>query len=954
MRFDTRTANVGILIVCVLTTLGVYRFVSDQRTFGAREDFAAITAYHRDALQNRMNSCRSALAGLAGLFSGSQTVERDDLRRFMSEMAIRNYLPGILGLGYIEQVAREDLDAFIAEAAAHGQPNLQVHPDTGADPLFIVKYIEPQDENSDAIGLDLNFDETRSKTAVIARDTGTPLLTPSLQLVQDGIGKPGFLLLMPLYWPDLETNTQDQRRAAFRGWVYMPFIGENFLSGLTSLEHHEFEFRVFESSVVAPEHLIYDSAPEGFDREAARFREVELIEAFGRTWTIEWSSSQNYEATQTDHFDLIILLAGLVLTSLIGFLLWTISRREQVITQQVIEKTHALKTREEENRAIIENAVVGFVTIDGDHRVIRCNEIACKIMSKSRTEVSGAKIVDVVPELETVPEADEIQNVPVENGARILGVGKSHWKTAEGADRTTFILRDITALERAHEQVAETERRWDLALRGAEIGVFDINLETGKSAVSASWRRLMQIDDGIPNESLQEHFMSRVHPDDLPALLASDQACIKGETDRSLSLYRLKPPEGSWRWMRSDAAVVDRDVKGRAMRLVGAQTDVTEELLAQASLRSSEERFRLIFSSAPIGNAVIDVNGHFTMVNEALCQMVGYKKDEMEGGRNFVHLISREDSERIIPEVARLKASGAHSFETECQIIRKDGSRFWGMVDVGWTHDDQIDEDIYIMQIGDITEKKHVEKIKSEFVATVSHELRTPLTAIRGALGLLEASTADYIAPPAKRLLDMAQSNAERLIGLVSDILDMEQIESGRMTFNFSEEMVSEVMKDAESQMLCYADNLGVTLQFDPPEEDCTIWTDTARIAQVFDNLISNACKFSESKGTVYVKGEVRGEDVLFSVRNRGRGVPDSFRTKIFQPFSQVDSTDTREKGGTGLGLSICKRMINHMGGEIGYDSELGEETVFWFTMPRYLRDSQNDNGALASTAANG
>ena len=93
---------------------------------------------------------------------------------------------------------------------------------------------------------------------------------------------------------------------------------------------------------------------------------------------------------------------------------------------------------------------------------------------------------------------------------------------------------------------------------------------------------------------------------------------------------------------------------------------------------------------------------------------------------------------------------------------------------------------------------------------------------------------------------------------------------------------------------------------------------------------------------------------MLFSVRNRGRGVPDSFRTKIFQPFSQVDSTDTREKGGTGLGLSICKRMINHMGGEIGYDSELGEETVFWFTMPRYLRDSQNDNGALASTAANG
>jgi len=169
----------------------------------------------------------------------------------------------------------------------------------------------------------------------------------------------------------------------------------------------------------------------------------------------------------------------------------------------------------------------------------------------------------------------------------------------------------------------------------------------------------------------------------------------------------------------------------------------------------------------------------------------------------------------------------------------------------------------------------------------------------------------------------------------VNDILDIERIESGRMQFNYSHEVVTGVLSEITQQMMPYANDLGVELNVTPCEEVVGLWTDRARLLQVFANLLSNACKFSKRGGTVSLEVVPEKNMVRFLVRDNGPGIPDSFRSNIFKPFSQADSTDTREKGGTGLGLSICKQLVERMGGEIGYTSDPGRETVFWFTVRR-------------------
>ncbi|MEC7258579.1 MAG: HAMP domain-containing sensor histidine kinase, partial [Pseudomonadota bacterium] len=160
-------------------------------------------------------------------------------------------------------------------------------------------------------------------------------------------------------------------------------------------------------------------------------------------------------------------------------------------------------------------------------------------------------------------------------------------------------------------------------------------------------------------------------------------------------------------------------------------------------------------------------------------------------------------------------------------------------------------------------------------------------------------------------------------------------IGSGKLEFHFESENVAEFLEEVEHQMLPYAGNLGIQLEFDIPEDTGAIWIDRTRAAQVFSNLISNACKFSQRDSVVRIEASPGDTMTTFRVIDTGRGIPETFRANIFKPFSQADSTDTREKGGTGLGLSIVKQIVERMGGTVDYESELGKGTTFRFTLPR-------------------
>jgi signal transduction histidine kinase len=232
------------------------------------------------------------------------------------------------------------------------------------------------------------------------------------------------------------------------------------------------------------------------------------------------------------------------------------------------------------------------------------------------------------------------------------------------------------------------------------------------------------------------------------------------------------------------------------------------------------------------------------------------------------------------------------------------------------------------------TERKRLERLKDEFVSTVSHELRTPLTSISGSLGLLMGNAAGNLPRPMERLLAIAYNNCQRLVRLVSDILDIEKMEAGRIGFNFSRVAVRSLVAQAIEANRGFAEGYGVRVQFDEAGIAADVRADPDRLLQVITNLLSNAIKFSPAADEVSVAVEKGINTVRLTVRDHGPGIPVDFKPLIFEKFAQADAGDARQKGGTGLGLSIVKQIVDRLGGEVGFADADGGGTIFYVQLP--------------------
>jgi len=249
---------------------------------------------------------------------------------------------------------------------------------------------------------------------------------------------------------------------------------------------------------------------------------------------------------------------------------------------------------------------------------------------------------------------------------------------------------------------------------------------------------------------------------------------------------------------------------------------------------------------------------------------------------------------------------------------------------------------LFVAIARDLTERRKIDKLKSDFISTVSHELRTPLTSIRGALGLVRGGVAGELPAQAKPMIEIAYNNAERLVRLINDILDMEKIESGKMHFEMKEHELMPLIEQALEANHAYGEQYRVRFTLAEKLPGCKVNVDADRLSQVLANLLSNAAKFSPPDDEVVVTVKAADAMTRVAVSDHGSGIPEEFRGRIFQKFSQADSSDTKKKGGTGLGLSITKAIVEKMGGVIGFDSVPGQGTTFYFELPNVSEQEKN------------
>lgn len=344
-------------------------------------------------------------------------------------------------------------------------------------------------------------------------------------------------------------------------------------------------------------------------------------------------------------------------------------------------------------------------------------------------------------------------------------------------------------------------------------------------------------------------------------------------------------------------------------------------------------RQKAILDSAMDGILTLNPSGTIESANAATLHMFSYAESELDR-RDVGMLFASKPAIGVVAE--RLKEmnlqTGSGGASQEILACRSDGSEFPAEVAITAT---RLNEGLrYVAVVRDITERKRVDQLKSDFVSTVSHELRTPLTSIAGALGLLSGGGGGQLTERAERLISIAHNNADRLVRLINDILDIEKIESGKMPFNNRELDLKAAVASSIEENRGFAAKYDVKISFAAPMTPMLVNADRDRLSQVITNLLSNACKFSPPGGTIDVSIARNGHFLRVTVADHGPGIPDEFRDRIFSKFAQADSSSSREKGGTGLGLSIVAEIVRRLEGNVSFDSEPGQGARFHIDLP--------------------
>ncbi|WP_448204431.1 response regulator [Azospirillum sp. sgz302134] len=361
-------------------------------------------------------------------------------------------------------------------------------------------------------------------------------------------------------------------------------------------------------------------------------------------------------------------------------------------------------------------------------------------------------------------------------------------------------------------------------------------------------------------------------------------------------------------------------------------------------LRQSREQMRAVLESSPVGVCAFDEDGIITVCNDRLVNLVGVAKDRLTGAAIGGLIVEQEEDGTHEVHETHWTAFRRQLRDAEVKLRRADGSTFWALVSVDPTLFDG--KPVYLAWIYDITRRKLAERqmeiakeqaeqatsAKSAFLATMSHEIRTPMNGVLGMLELLERTNLD--AGQLDTVATMRES-ATSLLRIIDDILDFSKIEAGKMDLEQVPVSVPALVEGVADTLAPAARSKGLSLlTYVDPSIPPDLIGDPVRLRQILFNLGGNAIKFTES-GRIVVRASLAGQGdgwarLRIEVTDTGIGISETARRRLFQPFTQAESSTTRRFGGTGLGLSICRRLVALMGGEIGVDSAPGDGSTFW------------------------
>jgi PAS domain S-box-containing protein len=539
------------------------------------------------------------------------------------------------------------------------------------------------------------------------------------------------------------------------------------------------------------------------------------------------------------------------------------------------------------------------------------------------------------------------------NGERFW-VAINSTEVKHGSKQPYFLMNwlDITESKRMQEALRESEEKFSKAFRASPDAIAITRLRDGL---------FLEVNDnfttitGYTREETINHKANEIgiwaRPEDREKMVKIMKE--KGRVQNEEFDFRKK--SGELRvWLFSSETL---DIAGEPC-LISMTIDITDRKRAEEQLRESEGRYRNLFENTHDMIQSVDPEGHFLFANRAWLDTMGYTAAELPG-LNLFQIISPESLPHCQEMFARVM-EGESVNNAQATFVAKDGrlvlvegNAAGRYVDGKLVATQGIFRDITEHQRADEERRqrmeelriayerlKELDRLKDSFLSTVSHELRTPLTSIKSFSEILLAYDEDR--ETQKEFLNIIKEESDRLTRLINDFLDLAKIESGRMQWETVDLSVAEVIKTAinATQALAAQGKLEVKVKVSPGLP--TVTCDKDRLVQVVTNLLSNAIKFTPEGGKIEVKARRGGggklkeksDSVVVSVTDSGVGIDPKDHESVFEKFKQVGDTLTDKPKGTGLGLPICKEIIEHYGGKLWVESQLGRGSTFFFSLP--------------------
>jgi PAS domain S-box-containing protein len=512
--------------------------------------------------------------------------------------------------------------------------------------------------------------------------------------------------------------------------------------------------------------------------------------------------------------------------------------------------------------------------------------------------------------------------------ALLLFVGGTAWNRS--------LHRQVQTRTKAVER---TERRYRDLVDNASDMIYRTDPYGRFTFVNPVATRILGYDEG---ELLSMKYFELMRPDWVPRAMSFYEKAAKTRESTYLE-FPVRKKNGQEIWVGQHVRPIITG--GRIEGFQGMAREITDRVIAQSELRAERDFVSAILDTAPSLVMVLDAHGQIVRFNRACEELSGVSMADVAGRPIWeLPFLLDEDRARIRENIPQLAAATA-PVKLDRTWLGKNGARHV----IAWTVmalRGQTGATSYLIGIGlDVTMARELERLKSQFISMVSHELRTPLTSIRASMQLLIAEEmlgrgprdADFASrrdsDDADQLVRVALSNADRLIRIVNDILDMSKIEAGEMMVAPKRTPLRTIVEDSVKSVEAVARDAGVTITHTTDGIQDVI-ADPDRTVQVLVNLLSNAVKHAPSGTLVEVSTIREGGMAAVAVRDHGPGIPAHKVDFIFEPFTQLDGSDTRRIAGTGLGLTIARALAEKQGGGIRVSSREGEGATFTLTMP--------------------